>query len=82
MQICNCLKPFLHRCKSLPFDDECAEQYRQIHADLLNKGKPIGPNDTMISAIARARDAILVTHNISEFSRVPELRLEDWEVAL
>ena len=76
------LKTFFAPLQSLPFDDECAEHYGQIHADLLNQGKPIGPNDTMISAIARAHDATLVTHNISEFGRVAELRLEDWEVGI
>jgi tRNA(fMet)-specific endonuclease VapC len=40
---------------------------------------PIGPNDFMIVAIARANDLTLVTHNIAEFSRVPGLRIEDWE---
>jgi tRNA(fMet)-specific endonuclease VapC len=33
----------------------------------------------MIAAIALAYDLTLVTHNTSEFSRVPGLRLEDWE---
>ncbi|HPB90942.1 MAG TPA: type II toxin-antitoxin system VapC family toxin [Rugosibacter sp.] len=74
------LKAFFAPLRSLPFDDECAEHYGQIHADLLNQGKPIGPNDTLIAAIARAHDATLITHNTAEFSRVAGLRLEDWEV--
>lgn len=65
---------------SLPFDDNAAEHYGQIRADLLAQGRPIGPNDFMIAAIARAHGATLVTHNTAEFSRVPGLRLEDWEV--
>lgn len=73
------LKAFFAPLQSLPFDDECAEHYGQIHADLLTQGKPIGPNDTMIAAIARAHDATLITHNIGEFSRVAGLRMEDWE---
>ena len=46
---------------------------------VLKKGTPIGPNDLMIAAIALAYDLTLVTHNTAEFSRVPGLRLEDWE---
>lgn len=75
------LKAFFAPLQSLPFDDECAEHYGKIHADLLTQGKPIGPNDTLIAAIARANDAVLITHNSSEFSRVAGLRMEDWEVA-
>lgn len=40
---------------------------------------PIGPNDLLIAATARAHRAVLVTHNVREFSRVADLRLEDWE---
>ena len=75
------LKTFFAPLQSLSFDDECAEHYGQIHADLLTQGKPIGPNDTLIAAIARANDATLITHNSSEFGRVPGLRMEDWEMA-
>lgn len=75
------LKAFFAPLQSLPFDDECAEHFGQIHADLLNQGKPIGPNDTLIAAIARAHNATLVTHNTAEFSRVAGLRMADWEIA-
>ena len=64
---------------SLPFDDRCAEEYGLIRATLARLGTPIGPNDLMIAATARAHDLTLVSHNVSEFSRVPGLRLEDWE---
>jgi tRNA(fMet)-specific endonuclease VapC len=75
------LKAFFAPLQSLSFDDECAEHYGQIHADLLTQGKPIGPNDTLIAAIARANDVTLITNNTAEFSRVAGLRLEDWELA-
>jgi tRNA(fMet)-specific endonuclease VapC len=75
------LKAFFAPLQSLPFDDECAEHYGQIHADLLTQGKPIGPNDTLIAAIARAHDVTLITHNTGEFGRVAGLRMEDWEIA-
>ena len=55
---------------SFPFDDRCAEEAGLIRADLKYKGRPIGPNDVLIAATARANDAVLVTHNTGEFSRV------------
>jgi tRNA(fMet)-specific endonuclease VapC len=39
----------------------------------------MGPNDLMIASIAIANGLTLVTHNTSEFSRVPDLNLEDWQ---
>jgi tRNA(fMet)-specific endonuclease VapC len=70
---------FFEPFKSLSFDDRCAEEYGQIRADLSKQGNLIGPNDLMIAAIARVHDAILVTNNTGEFSRVTNLRLEDWQ---
>ncbi len=72
---------FLSLFELLPFDDEAADFYSQIRAELARQGMPIGPNDLMIAAIALARDLILVTHNTREFSRVSDLHLEDWEEA-
>jgi tRNA(fMet)-specific endonuclease VapC len=67
------------RFTSLPFDDRAAADYGEIRADLDAKGTPIGPNDLMIAAIARVHGLTLVTHDTAEFSRVPGLRLEDWQ---
>ncbi|HGG59193.1 MAG TPA: type II toxin-antitoxin system VapC family toxin [Gammaproteobacteria bacterium] len=73
------LNKFFAPLRSLFFDDRCAEEAGQIRADLAARGQPIGPNDLLIAATARAHNAILVTHNIREFSRVANLNLEDWE---
>ena len=70
---------FLDAFESLPFDDQSAEAYGRLRAELARRGTPIGPNDLMIAAIALAYDLTLVTHNTAEFARVPGLRLEDWE---
>lgn len=75
------LEIFAAPLQSLPFDDGATHDYGLIRADLTAQGKPIGANDLMIAAIARAHDLILVTHNTGEFSRVPGLRVEDWEGA-
>jgi len=70
---------FLDQFVSLTFDDQAAESYGTMRAYLARQGKPIGPNDLLIAAIALARGVILVTHNTGEFSRVPNLIIEDWE---
>jgi tRNA(fMet)-specific endonuclease VapC len=71
---------FLEPYASLPYDDLAAQMFGQIRAYLEKQGTPIGPYDLQIAAIALVHDLILVTHNIAEFSRVPDLRIEDWEV--
>jgi tRNA(fMet)-specific endonuclease VapC len=72
------LRRFFAAFSPLPFDDLSADHYGLIRADLEREGMPIGPNDLMIAAVARAHDLVLVTHNAREFSRVVGLRLEDW----
>ncbi len=66
---------------SLPFDDSCSEHYGNLRADLEKSGTPIGANDLMIASIARQHDLIVVTNNVSEFTRVVGLRVEDWEAS-
>ncbi len=74
------LKRFFAPLTSLAFDDRCAEEAGVIRADLGAQGKPIGPNDLLIAATARAHDAVLVSHNGNEFARVTGLKLTDWEM--
>lgn len=75
------LEKFFQPLPSLPFDDRCAAEAGLIRADLAAQGTPIGPNDLLIAATARAYDAVLVTHNTREFARITGLRLVDWEIA-
>lgn len=63
----------------LEFDKEDARQAGQIRAILALKGMPIGPYDVLIAGQAKARNLILVTHNIEEFSRVHHLIIENWQ---
>jgi tRNA(fMet)-specific endonuclease VapC len=63
----------------LEFDEEDARQAGQIRAHLASKGMPISPYDVLIAGQAKARELTLVTHNTTEFQRVPGLKLEDWK---
>ena len=76
------MRQFFANLPSLPFDDDAAEHFGDIRATLARQGKPIGPYDLQIAAIARAHGLIVVTHNTREFTRVPGLMLEDWQIEL
>jgi len=73
------LMHFLKYIYVLDFGGDQADVAAKIRCDLLAKGQPIGPLDTLIAAHARSLNSILVTHNVSEFQRVDGLQLEDWE---
>lgn len=62
----------------LPFGNQEAEVAAMIQAALLKAGGPLGPLDTMIAGIAVANDAVLVSRNTHDFTRIAGLRLEDW----
>lgn len=72
------LKEFFAQFSSLAFDDNSIEHYGEIRALLSKAGKPIGANDFLIAAIAKANQLTLITNNTREFIRVPDLLLEDW----
>ena len=63
----------------IPFDKPSAVVHARIRSHLAAIGNPIGSHDLQIAASALAHDLTLVTHNTREFSRIPGLRLEDWE---
>ena len=73
------LNVFLKQIQSLPFDDNAALIFGEVRAQLARIGRPIGPYDLQIAAIALQHNLTLVTHNMAEFSRVPALLCEDWE---
>lgn len=52
--------------------------YAEIRTYLERQGTPIGGNDLIIGVHALASDLILVTANVREFSRVPDLKIENW----
>jgi len=62
----------------VPFAGEAIEHYADIRAFLEKEGQPIGPNDLVIAATARANGHTLVTRNTREFLRVPALAVEQW----
>lgn len=62
----------------LPLEPPVERHYAAIRTHLEQAGMPIGPNDLLIAAHALALSLTLVTANIREFSRVPDLSVENW----
>ena len=62
----------------LDFDIKAAIHYGKIRAYLEKQGTPIGPLDMMIAAHAMSLGYTVVTNNIKEFQRVPDLKLKNW----
>ena len=69
---------FIAGFEIIPFDYDAAVAYGKIKASLERKGQVIGPNDMLIAAVALSRNAVLVTNNTREFSRIDGLKLDDW----
>ena len=63
----------------LPLDALVTPHYASLRARLEQAGKSIGANDSLIAAHALALGATLITAD-AEFSRVPDLALENWLV--
>jgi len=72
------LATFTQRLLIEPWDQDAAKHYGYIRALLKKQGNPIGNNDLLIAAHARSRAAVLVTNNVREFTRVPDLSVENW----
>ena len=68
----------LTRVPILPFDGPADIEYGRIRLELETTGQPVGPNDLLIAAHARASGATLVTANVGEFRRIRGLNVENW----
>ena len=62
----------------LPFDVPADAEYGGIRSELEGAGKPVGGNDLLIAAHARAIGATIVTANTNEFRRIRGLKAENW----
>jgi tRNA(fMet)-specific endonuclease VapC len=64
--------------EAIAFDEAAAQAYARIRSTLERGGAPIGPLDMLIAAQAVSRGLVLVTANVREFRRVPDLNCENW----
>jgi len=72
------VEEFVSHLEVLPYDAKASQHYGQIKAALEKKGQIIGENDIHIAAHAISHGLILVSNNVRELKRVPNLALENW----
>lgn len=72
------VEAILSRLPVLPFEAPADRAYGEIRVHLERAGTPIGGNDLLIAAQARSLGLIVVTANLGEFRRVPDLVVETW----
>lgn len=75
------LEKVLSAIPTLPLEPPADRHYGAIRSELEQTGQSIGRNDLLIAAHARALGATLITRNVREFSLVPGLQVQDWQVA-
>lgn len=65
----------------IPFDSTAAIMYAELFALRRRVGRPTAPQDLMIAAIARAKDARMVTRNTADFEGCGLALINPWEAA-
>lgn len=60
----------------LEFDEAAAAEFERVQRLRLR----VGTMDLKIASIALAHNATVLTRNLKDFSRVPDLHVEDWTV--
>ena len=62
----------------LPASPAVFDRYARLRATLEKQGMRLDSFDLLIAATALEHNLILVTGNIKHFSRIPDLKLENW----
>ncbi len=75
----NALDEFMLPLTVLPFyGNTLAGCYGEIRTLLESRGEAIRPLDMLIAAHALSLGLIIISNNIREFARVPNLKCENW----
>jgi tRNA(fMet)-specific endonuclease VapC len=72
------VEDLLGEIEVLPLEAPADAGYAAIRARLEAAGRPIGGNDLLIAAHARALGAVIVTANTAGFRRVRDVKVENW----
>jgi tRNA(fMet)-specific endonuclease VapC len=74
------VKLLLDQLRILPFTGVTASHAATLRAALEARGHRIGPMDVLIAATALEHALPIVTSNLTEFQRVPNLECKSWSM--
>jgi len=69
---------FCHKNLILPLTDEIVVRAAEIYADLWQRGQIISDADILIASSALVYGLGVVTNNEDHFSRITDLRVQNW----
>ena len=68
----------IEKMSIITLDKSQSELYGRIRLELEKSGTPLENMDILIAAAALSINAVLVSHNVKHFSRIKNLKVEDW----
>lgn len=69
---------FCASCEVLPLNDAVIVRAANLYGELYQSGKLLPDADLLIAATALEHDLALATNNLSDFARIPDLRIDNW----
>ena len=69
---------FLDNFQILEFEQKASEIFAKLKVELKTSGKIINDMDLMIASIAINNSCTLVSNNTKHFSRIKQLKLDNW----
>jgi tRNA(fMet)-specific endonuclease VapC len=78
MKLLRQMEQIMETIEIRPLPLSAIDTYSVLRTSLDSRSLPISGNDMWIAAHAIAEDAVLVSNNIREFSRIPNLKVENW----
>jgi predicted nucleic acid-binding protein len=67
----------LKRVRVWPLEQETAQIYGELFADLRRQGKVLSQVDLMLAAMAKLRGLTILTTD-RDFEALPDIRVENW----
>ncbi|NET02480.1 MAG: type II toxin-antitoxin system VapC family toxin [Sphaerospermopsis sp. SIO1G1] len=69
---------FIQNIEVVTLDNNAVKKFGELKAELRKTGQPVADFDLLIASVALTRNYILVTNNTRHYSRISELKLENW----
>lgn len=72
------LEYFVKYNNVIEIDKDTVQSAADIYVHLRKEGMLISQADILIAGVAKSKNLVLVTNNVSHFDRIPELEIENW----